>query len=44
MGIGFVLIVAADFADAICDKLTRYGERVYRIGTVTAGSKKVVLK
>lgn len=44
MGIGFVLIVAADFADAISDKLTRYGERVYRIGTVTAGSKKVVLK
>lgn len=44
MGIGFVMIVAPDFADAITDKLTHYGERVYRIGTVTAGSKKVVLK
>ncbi|MBL7214444.1 MAG: phosphoribosylformylglycinamidine cyclo-ligase [Phycisphaerae bacterium] len=44
MGIGFVLIVAPDFADAISAKLTRYGERVYRIGTVTAGTKKVILK
>jgi phosphoribosylformylglycinamidine cyclo-ligase len=44
MGIGFVLIVAADFADAIAEKLTRSGECVYRIGTITAGSKKVILK
>jgi phosphoribosylformylglycinamidine cyclo-ligase len=44
MGIGFVLIVAPDFADAISDKLTRYGEQVYRIGTITAGTGKVVLK
>ena len=44
MGIGFVLIVAPDFADSISAKLTRYGERVYRIGTVTAGTGKVILK
>lgn len=44
MGIGFVLIVAPDFADSIQDKLTRYGEQVYRIGTITAGNGKVVLK
>ncbi|HOK95107.1 MAG TPA: phosphoribosylformylglycinamidine cyclo-ligase [Anaerohalosphaeraceae bacterium] len=44
MGIGFVLIVAADFADAIAAKLTKSGEQVYRIGMITAGSRKVVLK
>lgn len=44
MGIGFVLIVAPDFADSIQTKLTRYGECVYRIGTITAGTGKVVLK
>jgi phosphoribosylformylglycinamidine cyclo-ligase len=44
MGIGFVLIVSADFADAIERKLTRYGETVYRIGSITKGSQHVVLK
>jgi len=44
MGIGFVLIVAEDFADSITKKLTRYGEQVYRIGRITTGSGKVVLK
>ena len=44
MGIGFVLIVAEDFAESITKKLTRYGEKVYKIGTVTAGTGKVVLK
>lgn len=44
MGIGFVLIVSADFADAIERKLTRYGETVYRIGSITKGSQQVVLK
>ena len=44
MGIGYVLVVAPDFADSIQDKLTRYGERVYRIGTITSGTRKVVLK
>jgi phosphoribosylformylglycinamidine cyclo-ligase len=44
MGIGFVLIVAEDFADSIADKLTRFGEQVYRIGRITTGTGKVVLK
>ena len=44
MGIGFVLIVSADFADAIQQKLTRYGETVYRIGSITKGSRKVIMK
>jgi len=44
MGIGFVLIVAEDFADSIKKKLTRYGERVFKIGRVTTGSGKVILK
>jgi phosphoribosylformylglycinamidine cyclo-ligase len=43
MGIGFVLIVAEDFADSITGKLNRYGERVYRIGRIEAGSGRAVL-
>ena len=44
MGVGFVLIVAEDFADSIAEKLTRYGEKVYNIGRITTGTGKVVLK
>ena len=44
MGIGFVLIVAEDFADSIAAKLTRYGEKTYKIGRITTGTGKVVLK
>ncbi|MEE9370069.1 MAG: phosphoribosylformylglycinamidine cyclo-ligase, partial [Sedimentisphaerales bacterium] len=44
MGIGFVLIVAEDFANSIEKKLTKYGEKVYRIGRITSGTGKVVLK
>ena len=44
MGIGFVLIVAKDYADAIEEKLYRSGETVYRIGQIAAGTGKVVLK
>jgi phosphoribosylformylglycinamidine cyclo-ligase len=44
MGIGFVLIVAEDFAESIKKKLTRYGEKVYEIGRVTTGAGRVVLK
>ena len=44
MGIGFVLIVAPDFADSVISKLTSYGEKVYKIGKITAGNRKVVLK
>jgi phosphoribosylformylglycinamidine cyclo-ligase len=44
MGIGFVLVVAEDFATSIKKKLTRYGEKVYRIGRIATGTGKVVLK
>ncbi|MFC1764037.1 phosphoribosylformylglycinamidine cyclo-ligase [Planctomycetota bacterium] len=44
MGIGYVLIVARDFADAITRKLERYGEQVYRIGTITRGSGRVIMR
>jgi len=44
MGIGFLLIVAEDFADSIQKKLTRLGEKVYRIGRITTGTNKVVIK
>jgi len=44
MGIGFVLIVAEDFANSIAKKLSRLGEQVYKIGRITTGSGKVVLR
>ncbi len=44
MGIGYVLIVAEDFADSITKKLKKYGEKVYRIGRITTGNGNVVLK
>ncbi len=44
MGIGFVLIVAEDFANSIAKKLTKFGEKVYRIGRITTGTGKVALK
>jgi phosphoribosylformylglycinamidine cyclo-ligase len=44
MGIGFVLIVAEDFANSIKKKLTKYGEQVYKIGRITTGTGKVILK
>jgi phosphoribosylformylglycinamidine cyclo-ligase len=44
MGIGYVLIVAEDFADSIARKLTQWGEKVYRIGKITRGTGIVVLK
>jgi phosphoribosylformylglycinamidine cyclo-ligase len=44
MGIGFVLIVAEDFANSIKKKLTKYGEQVHKIGRITTGTGKVILK
>jgi phosphoribosylformylglycinamidine cyclo-ligase len=44
MGIGFVLVVAEDFASSISAKLTKFGEKVYKIGRITTGTGKVVLK
>jgi len=44
MGIGFVLIVAPDFATSVAKKLRAFGETVYKIGTIRRGSGNVVLK
>jgi len=44
MGIGYVLVVAPDFADSVTAKLTKYGEKVHRIGKITTGTGKVILK
>jgi phosphoribosylformylglycinamidine cyclo-ligase len=44
MGIGFVLIVAEDFANSIQGKLKHCGEKVFRIGRITSGTGKVVIK
>jgi phosphoribosylformylglycinamidine cyclo-ligase len=44
MGIGFVMIVAKDFADAVMQKLTKYGETVYKIGAIAPGKNRVIIK
>jgi phosphoribosylformylglycinamidine cyclo-ligase len=44
MGIGYVLVVAPDFADSIARMLTKWGEQVYRIGKITRGTGAVILK
>ena len=42
MGVGFVLVVRPHFADAIAERLERWGERVYTLGRITRGSGRVV--
>jgi len=44
MGIGYVVIVAADFAEAAARMLIQSGEKVYNIGRITRGTGNVVLK
>jgi len=44
MGIGYVLVVAEDFARSMTETLTRHGEQVYQIGRIEQGTGKVVLK
>ena len=44
MGVGYVLIVAQDFADSIEAKLRRTGQNVSRMGRITSGTGKVVFK
>jgi len=39
-----VLIVAEDFAESIANKLRRFGEKVYKIGRITTGTGKAVLR
>jgi len=43
MGIGFVLVVAEDFAHSISEKLSKVGETVYTIGHIGTGTGQVVL-
>ena len=38
MGVGFVMVVAPDFADSILNQLRRSGERCFRLGKVQRGS------
>jgi phosphoribosylformylglycinamidine cyclo-ligase len=44
MGIGYIVIVAADFADAAARMLIQSGEKVYNIGRITRGTGQVILK
>ncbi len=44
MGIGYVVIVAADFADTTARTLIQSGEKVYNIGRITRGTGQVILK
>ncbi len=43
MGIGYVLIVRPHFAEAIAERLTRAGEKVFTLGRITRGTGRVVL-
>jgi len=38
------MIVAPDFADSIAAKLARHGEKVFRLGAIARGTRRVVLK
>jgi phosphoribosylformylglycinamidine cyclo-ligase len=44
MGIGYILVVAEDFADSIAQRLKSYGEKVFKIGKITAGTGNVIIK
>ena len=44
MGIGMVLVVPADQAEAALNAAKAQGEQAYRIGTVTAGNKVVTFE
>lgn len=43
MGIGYCVIVRPTFADALAERLTRCGERVYTIGKITKGTGKATV-
>ncbi|OQA01688.1 MAG: Phosphoribosylformylglycinamidine cyclo-ligase [Planctomycetes bacterium ADurb.Bin401] len=44
MGIGYVLIVAPDFAASVAKKLRSFGETVYKIGAIRRGTGNVIIK
>jgi len=41
MGIGYCVIVKPAFADSVMERLSEYGEKVYRIGEVVKGKGEV---
>ena len=43
MGVGFVLVVAEEVADAVASRLSAGGETAYRIGRVEEGAREVVI-
>ncbi len=42
MGIGMVIVVSPEDADSITNELKLAGEKVYKIGCIIEGNKKVV--
>jgi len=44
MGLGLVLVVVADAARDICDRLARTGETCYHIGEIVAGERAVEIR
>lgn len=42
MGIGFVLVVRPAFAESVAEQLARLGETVFQIGSIRAGSGRLV--
>ena len=44
MGVGYCVIVRPTFADAVAQRLTRSGERVFRVGKIVKGQGRVRLK
>ena len=44
MGVGMVLVVAPEEADAVRSHLTSVGEPFYELGNVVAGNKKAIMK
>ncbi|MDZ4754948.1 MAG: phosphoribosylformylglycinamidine cyclo-ligase [Phycisphaerae bacterium] len=43
MGVGYVIIVRPAFADSVIEKLTKSGERAFRIGEIVKGTGQVQL-
>ena len=43
MGIGYIIVVKAENADIMMEKLEQSGEKVFRIGTIKTGQEKVRL-
>ena len=44
MGVGYVLMVKPHFAEAVTDKLRKMKQDVYRLGTLTKGTGKVIVR